>query len=122
VREGIEDKWFAKYFVQKGLTGVGVRTLVGQSRHRPGHPHRWQRTAGLGVAKKHRAARNCAGLAQMELARKMGTTQPVVARMEGGRVPTIAQTLGFIRQVFGVNNNLPCTLLVVDAVAITTWV
>ena len=38
------------------------------------------------VAKAVIAARNRAGLTQTELARKMGTTQPVVARMEGGRV------------------------------------
>ena len=32
------------------------------------------------------AARNRAGLTQQELAKKMGTTQPVVARLESGRV------------------------------------
>jgi transcriptional regulator with XRE-family HTH domain len=30
-------------------------------------------------------ARNRAGLTQQELARKMGTTQPVIARLESGR-------------------------------------
>ena len=45
------------------------------------------------VAKAVIAARNRAGLTQTELARKMGTTQPVVARMEGGRVQPSLQTL-----------------------------
>ena len=38
------------------------------------------------IARAVIAARNRAGLTQSELARKMGTTQPVVARMESGRV------------------------------------
>ena len=45
------------------------------------------------VAKAVIAARNRAGLTQMELARKMGTTQPVVARMEGGRIQPSLRTL-----------------------------
>jgi ribosome-binding protein aMBF1 (putative translation factor) len=45
------------------------------------------------VAKAVIAARNRAGLTQSELARKMGTTQPVVARMESGRVQPSLQTL-----------------------------
>jgi ribosome-binding protein aMBF1 (putative translation factor) len=45
------------------------------------------------VAKVVIAARNHAGLTQMELARKMGTTQPVVARMEGGRTQPSLRTL-----------------------------
>jgi transcriptional regulator with XRE-family HTH domain len=39
------------------------------------------------------AARNRVGLTQTELARKMGTTQPVVARLEGGRVRPSMRTL-----------------------------
>ena len=38
-------------------------------------------------------ARNRAGLTQQELARKMGTTQPVVARLESGRVRPSMRTL-----------------------------
>lgn len=38
-------------------------------------------------------ARNRAGLTQVELARKMGTTQPVIARLEGGRVHPSMRTL-----------------------------
>ncbi len=38
-------------------------------------------------------ARNRAGLTQEELARKMGTTQPVVARLEGGRTRPSMRTL-----------------------------
>ena len=45
------------------------------------------------VAKAVIAARNRAGLTQTELARKMGTTQPVVARMEGGRIQPSLRTL-----------------------------
>lgn len=37
--------------------------------------------------------RNRAGLTQEELARKMGTTQPVVARLEGGRSRPSMRTL-----------------------------
>lgn len=39
------------------------------------------------------AARNRVGLTQAQLARKMGTTQPVVARLEGGRVRPSMRTL-----------------------------
>ena len=45
------------------------------------------------VAKAVIAARNRAGLTQVELARKMGTTQPVVARMESGRIQPSLRTL-----------------------------
>ena len=38
-------------------------------------------------------ARNRVGLTQSELARKMGTTQPVVARLEGGRSRPSMRTL-----------------------------
>jgi transcriptional regulator with XRE-family HTH domain len=38
-------------------------------------------------------ARNRAGLTQQELARKMGTTQPVIARLESGRVRPSMGTL-----------------------------
>jgi len=38
-------------------------------------------------------ARNRAGLTQVELASKMGTTQPVIARLEGGRVRPSMRTL-----------------------------
>ena len=37
--------------------------------------------------------RSRAGLTQEALARKMGTTQPVVARMEGGRIQPSLRTL-----------------------------
>lgn len=45
------------------------------------------------VARAVIAARNRAGLTQSELALKMGTTQPVVARMESGRVQPSLKTL-----------------------------
>ena len=38
-------------------------------------------------------ARNRAGLTQEELARRMGTTQPVVARLESGRTRPSMRTL-----------------------------
>ena len=53
------------------------------------------------VAKAVIAARNRAGLTQMELAQKMGTTQPVVARMEGGRVQPSLRTLQRLAQATG---------------------
>lgn len=45
------------------------------------------------VARAVIAARNRAGLTQAGLARKMGTTQPVVARIESGRVQPSLKTL-----------------------------
>jgi ribosome-binding protein aMBF1 (putative translation factor) len=46
-------------------------------------------------------ARNRAGLTQQELARKMGTTQPVVARLESGRVRPSMRTLGRLAEATG---------------------
>jgi|ERR1700728_2447652 ribosome-binding protein aMBF1 (putative translation factor) len=53
------------------------------------------------VAKAVIAARNRAGLTQTELARKMGTTQPVVARMESGRVQPSLQSLQRLAKATG---------------------
>jgi transcriptional regulator with XRE-family HTH domain len=53
------------------------------------------------LAKAVIAARNRAGLTQSELAIKMGTTQPVVARMEGGRVQPSLRTLHRLAQATG---------------------
>jgi transcriptional regulator with XRE-family HTH domain len=53
------------------------------------------------LAKAVIAARNRAGLTQAELAIKMGTTQPVVARMEGGRVQPSLRTLHRLAQATG---------------------
>lgn len=50
------------------------------------------------VAKAVIAARNRAGLTQTELARKMKTTQPVVARLEGGRTQPSLRTLQRLAQ------------------------
>ncbi|MBI1897756.1 MAG: helix-turn-helix domain-containing protein [Acidobacteria bacterium] len=46
-------------------------------------------------------ARNRAGLTQQELARKMGTTQPVVARLESGRVRPSMRTLERLAEATG---------------------
>ena len=46
-------------------------------------------------------ARNRAGLTQEELARKMGTTQPVVARLESGRVRPSMRTLERLAKATG---------------------
>jgi DNA-binding transcriptional regulator YiaG len=43
-------------------------------------------------------ARNRAGLTQQQLARKMGTTQPVVARLESGRVRSLDADAGAPRE------------------------
>src|SRR6202140_5818445 len=45
--------------------------------------------------------RNRAGLTQEELARKMGTTQPVVARLESGRSRPSMQTLERLAEATG---------------------
>lgn len=50
------------------------------------------------VAKAVIAVRNRAGLTQTELARKMKTTQPVVARLEGGRTQPSLRTLQRLAQ------------------------
>jgi transcriptional regulator with XRE-family HTH domain len=46
-------------------------------------------------------ARNRAGLTQKELAKKMGTTQPVVARLESGRVRPTMRTLERLAEATG---------------------
>ena len=46
-------------------------------------------------------ARNRAGLTQEELARKMGTTQPVVARLESGRGHPSMRTLDRLAKATG---------------------
>src|SRR3989442_13942847 len=46
-------------------------------------------------------ARNRAGLTQEELARKMGTTQPVVARLESGRPRASMRTLERLAKATG---------------------
>ena len=45
--------------------------------------------------------RNRAGLTQEQLARKMGTTQPVVARLESGRTRPSMRTLERLAQATG---------------------
>jgi ribosome-binding protein aMBF1 (putative translation factor) len=42
-----------------------------------------------------------AGLTQAQLARKMGTTQPVVARLESGRTRPSMRTLGRLAEATG---------------------
>ena len=46
-------------------------------------------------------ARNRAGLTQVELARKMRTTQPVIARLEGGRTRPSMRTLERLAKATG---------------------
>src|SRR5438034_9001840 len=46
-------------------------------------------------------ARNRAGLTQREVARRMGTTQPVVARLESGRVRPSMRTLERLAEATG---------------------
>jgi len=46
-------------------------------------------------------ARSRAGLTQQELARRMGTTQPVVARLESGRVRPSMRTLERLAEATG---------------------
>jgi ribosome-binding protein aMBF1 (putative translation factor) len=53
------------------------------------------------LAKAVMDARNRAGLTQVELARKMGTTQPVVARLEGGRTRPSMRTLERLAKATG---------------------
>ena len=47
------------------------------------------------------AARVSAGLTQAQLAKRMKTTQSVVARLEGGRVHPSTRTLGRVAQATG---------------------
>jgi ribosome-binding protein aMBF1 (putative translation factor) len=53
------------------------------------------------VAKAVIAARGRAGLTQAELAVRMGTTQPAVARMESGRIQPSLQTLHRLARATG---------------------
>ena len=47
------------------------------------------------------AARAHAGLTQAELAQRMGTTQSVIARLEGGRAKPSTATLGKVAKATG---------------------
>ena len=47
------------------------------------------------------AARKRAGLTQAELARRMGTTQPAVTRMESGRIQPSLRTLRRLAEATG---------------------
>lgn len=53
------------------------------------------------LAKALIAARNRAGLTQAQLARRMGTTQPVVARLEGGETRPTMRTLARLAKATG---------------------
>lgn len=55
----------------------------------------------LAVARAVIAARTRVGLTQMELARKMGMTQQVVAGIEGGRIQPSLRTLQRLAQATG---------------------
>jgi transcriptional regulator with XRE-family HTH domain len=55
----------------------------------------------FGLAKAVIQARNRVGLTQAELARKMGTTQPVLARLEGGRARPSMRTLERLARATG---------------------
>ena len=62
--------------------------------HEPKYRQAYEVLEGeFALAKAVIRARNRAGLTQEELARKMGTTQPTVARMEGGRTLPSMRTL-----------------------------
>jgi transcriptional regulator with XRE-family HTH domain len=55
----------------------------------------------LGLRRQMVKARKRAGLSQKELARRMGTTQSVIARLEvGGRSPSV-KTLRRLAEVMG---------------------
>ncbi|HEV2134950.1 MAG TPA: helix-turn-helix transcriptional regulator [Terracidiphilus sp.] len=53
------------------------------------------------IARAVIAARKRAGLTQTELARRMGTTQPAVTRMESGRVQPSLRTLQRLAKATG---------------------
>ena len=55
----------------------------------------------FGLAKAVIEARNRVGLTQAELARKMETTQPVLARLEGGRARPSMRTLECLARATG---------------------
>jgi len=62
--------------------------------HEPNYRQAYQALEGeFALAKAVTLARNRAGLTQEELARRMGTTQPAVARMESGRTLPSMRTL-----------------------------
>jgi transcriptional regulator with XRE-family HTH domain len=55
----------------------------------------------FGLAKAVIEVRNRVGLTQAESARKMGTTQPVLARLEGGRARPSMRTLERLARATG---------------------
>lgn len=71
-----------------------ITTMHQKWMEEPAYGKAYQALEGeFGLAKAVIAARNHVGLTQAGLARKMGTTQPVVARLEGGRVRPSMRTL-----------------------------
>src|SRR5208282_1299136 len=68
----------------------------------PGYQKAYEALEGeFSLAKAVLEARNRVGLTQAELARKMGTTQPVLARLEGGRARPSMRTLECLAQATG---------------------
>ena len=57
--------------------------------------------AGSGLAQAVIAVRRQAGLTQQELAEKMGTTQPVIARLESGHAQPSMRTLERLAKATG---------------------
>ena len=62
----------------------------------------YQRTrVAIEVADQVRTLRTSLGLTQEELARRMGTQQPVIARLEAGGSPPSLRTLERLAEVLG---------------------
>jgi transcriptional regulator with XRE-family HTH domain len=84
------------------MTGSTLDTLHKQWLKRPGYRRAYKALEGeFNLAAALIEARAHAGLTQEQLARRMRTTQTVIARLESGRVRPSTRTLERIAQATG---------------------
>ena len=91
------------FYCQKAIVRVMVRLTGEQRKARDAALAEWlvSQNPGAALRREMIAARVHAGLTQGQLARRMGTTQSVIARLEiGGRSPSI-QTLRRLAEATG---------------------
>lgn len=95
--------------------GEAMRTTTwssvrGQRPLTPEGRSEYQRTRlAIEVADQVRSVRTSLGLTQAEVARRMGTRQPVIARLESGGSPPSLRTLEHLANVLGADLHIRFT-------------